>query len=78
MTAGVAVTAIAAGAAGVEHAPGWKHPLPGMVTVDEKVKSEALYCTKNAGFACGPILSVLKSIEGPPGKQETMPGNFEM
>lgn len=39
MTTGVAATAVAPGAAGVGHAPGWKHPLPAMVMVDEKTDS---------------------------------------
>ena len=39
MTTGVAATAVAAGAAGVGHAPGWKHPLPAMVMVDAKTGS---------------------------------------
>ena len=41
MTTGVAATAVAPGAAEVGQAPGWKHPLPAMVTVDELVNSEA-------------------------------------
>ena len=41
MTTGVAVTAAAPGAGGVGHAPGWKHPVPAMVTVDEAVRPVA-------------------------------------
>ncbi len=42
VTFGVAATAVAAGVAGVGHAPGWKHPFLATVTVDETVKSGSL------------------------------------
>ena len=63
------------------HAPGWKHPLPAMVTVDETVKSEV---GKFLSKRIAPMKDTVqmssggKSIEGPPGKQDAMPGNLEI
>ena len=49
MTAGVVAETMAPGAGGVGHAPGWKHPIPTMVTVDETVNSGVSICIINAG-----------------------------
>ena len=85
MAAGVAATAVAPGTAGVEHAPGWKHPLPAMVTVDEVVRSDPLlinarYLRRGKSGRRDPRFELRfdeKSTEGPPGMQEAMLGNFE-
>ena len=84
MTVAVAVTAVAPGVAGVRHPPGWKQPFPATVTVVETVKKDSRSC--GAAIA-GPAISCRddvmtqncenKSIEGPPGKQEAIPGNLE-
>ena len=47
MTTGIAATAVAPGAADVGHAPGWKHPLPAIVTVVEAVRPVAIRLNSN-------------------------------